>query len=60
MASEAFSFRTKAQLKQMSLLDINVYIAELKRRAKWLQGAALKSIQEHLDEAVKARGAKRA
>lgn len=60
MPSEAFSFKSKAELKQMSLLELNVYIAELRRRAKWVSGASLKSLEQHLEEAVKARDEKRA
>jgi hypothetical protein len=61
MSHEAFAYKSKVELKQMSLLDLNVYIAELRRRSAWLRGGpALKSVQEHLEEAVKARDAKRA
>jgi hypothetical protein len=59
MAREAFSYKSKVELKQMSLLELNVYIADLRRRSAWLKGPALKSLQEHLEEAVKARDAKR-
>ena len=44
----------------MSLLELNVYIAELRRRAKWVSGPALKSLEQHLQEALKARDEKRA
>jgi hypothetical protein len=60
LPSEAFSFRRKDELKQMSLLELNVYVAELRRRVKWLSGAALKSLEQHLAEGVKARDEKRA
>jgi hypothetical protein len=60
MPSAAFSFKTRQELKQMSLLEINVYIAELRRRAAWLLGpAARKDLDEQLELAVKARDAKR-
>ena len=60
MARDAFSFKTKAELKEMSLLDLNLYVAELKRRVAWLQGAARKSLEQSLQEAIQARDTKRA
>jgi hypothetical protein len=60
LPSEAFSYRSKDELKRMSLFELNVYLAELRRRAKWVSGAALKSLEQHLAEAVKARDEKRA
>ena len=60
MARDAFSFKNKAELKEMSLLDLNLYVAELKRRVAWLQGAARKSLEQSLAEAIEARNAKRA
>ena len=60
MARDAFSFKTKAELKDMSLLDLNLYVAELKRRAAWIQGAARKLLEQSLQEAIQARDAKRA
>jgi len=44
----------------MSLFELNVYLAELRRRTKWVSGAALKSVEQQLAEAVKARDEKRA
>jgi hypothetical protein len=60
LPSEAFSYRSKDELKQMSLFELNVYLAELRRRAKWVSGASLKSLEQHLAEGVKARDEKRA
>ena len=60
VARDAFSFKTKAELKDMSLLELNLYVAELKRRVAWIQGAARKSLEQSLEEALKARDEKRA
>ena len=60
MSGAAFSYKSKAELKQMSLLDLNLYIADLRKRSKWLQGAALKVLEQSMAEAVQERDAKRA
>jgi hypothetical protein len=60
MARTAFSLKTKGELKQISMLDLHVYIAELRRRASWVQGAARKSLEEQLEQAIKERDARRA
>jgi hypothetical protein len=56
----AFSIKSKAELKQMSLLDLNLYIADLKKRVQWLQGPARKVLEQSMAEAVQERDAKRA
>ena len=58
--SGAFSIRSKAELKQMSLLDLNLYIADLKKRVQWLQGPARKALEQSMQEAIQERDAKRA
>ena len=60
MARAAFSFKTKGELKQISMLDLHLYIAELRRRAAWVQGAARKSLEDELEQAIKERDARRA
>jgi hypothetical protein len=60
MARTAFSLKTKAELKQISMLDLHLYITELRRRAGWVQGAARKSLEDELAQAIKEREARRA
>jgi hypothetical protein len=60
MARTAFSLKTKGELKQASMLDLHLYIAELRRRAAWVQGEARKSLEEQLEQAIKERDARRA
>lgn len=57
--ADAFSFKDKAQLKKLTPLDLNVYIAELRKRTGWLQGAAHKDVEEHLALAIKERDSRR-
>ena len=59
MSSAAFSYKSKPELKQMSMMELNLYIAELRKRAKFLQGPALESLKKYLDEAMKARDQRR-
>jgi hypothetical protein len=60
MARTAFTLKTKAELKQISMLDLHLYIAELRRRASWVQGTARKSLEDELEQAIKERDARRA
>jgi hypothetical protein len=55
----AFSFKDKAQLAKLTPLELNVYIAELRKRTGWLQGALRKDIEAHLALAVKERDSRR-
>ena len=60
MAQEAFSYKTRAELKEMSLLELNAYILDLRRRSQWVQGEARKALEQLMEEAAKQREAKRA
>lgn len=59
MSREAFTFKTKSELERMALLDLNVHIAELRRRASWVTGAAQQTLQQQLEAAVAIREHKR-
>lgn len=55
MSRAAFSFKTKAELGQMSLADVNDYIRVLRLRISFLNGAPRKSTEKQLEVALRLR-----
>ena len=55
MPRAAFTYKSKDELRQMSLLEINAYIATLRRRAGAIGGYVRKSAEKELAVAMKVR-----
>jgi hypothetical protein len=55
MSRAAFTFKTKAELKQLDLREINAYIHTLRLRTSALNGAPLKVTEKHLVVALRVR-----
>ena len=55
MSRAAFCFKTKEELRQMGLTEVNAYIGVLQLRISFLNGAPRKSTEKQLEVAERVR-----
>ena len=55
MSRAAFTFKTREQLGQMDLPEVNAYIRTLQMRTSFLNGPPRKSTEKQLEVAIRVR-----
>ena len=55
MSRATFTFKTKEELRQMNLTEVNVYIRTLQLRTSFLSGSPRKSTEKQLEVAIRIR-----
>lgn len=55
MSRATFTFKTKEELRQMDLKEVNAYIRTLQLRTSFLSGSPRKSTEKQLEVAIRVR-----